>query len=206
MDGLIDFLQWALPSGCFASVVTWFVSRRKQDNDMLSQLQSSINMLSTENRKILDENIILRKENAELKVNQEETNMRIAQLVKEVERLRKLLTRRQAKDEKQNKMVDATTTDSGGRAANRLRHTKTDTSESIHSGGDSVNIGLIESRAGLPKKDDTAVSISVQGNTDGGAGDDTALGGEDGSSDSESPEPPSRCRVSRRTRASLNND
>ena len=37
---------------------------------MLSQLQASINMLSSENRKILDENIQLRRENADLKANQ----------------------------------------------------------------------------------------------------------------------------------------
>lgn len=187
MDSLMDFLQWSIPTGFLSSLVTWIVSRRKQNNDMLSQLQASINMLSTENRKILDENIILRKENAELKVNQEETNMRISQLVKEVERLRKLLTRRQTKDEKQNKVVDATTSDRGGRAATKLRHTKTDTSESIRSGGDPVNIGLIESATGLLTKDDTAVSIAVQGDTDGGAGDDTSLGGEGGDTDREPP-------------------
>lgn len=187
MDSLMDFLQWALPTGFLSSLVTWIVSRRKQNNDMLSQLQASINMLSTENRKILDENIILRRENAELKVNQEETNMRIAQLVKEVERLRKLLTRRQAKDEKQNKVVDATTNDSGVRTANKLRHAKTDPTESIRTGGDTGDIGLIERRAGLPKKDDTAGSIPVQADTDGGAGDDTSLSGDSGDTDSEPP-------------------
>ena len=72
MDGLMDFLMFALPGGFIGSIFTWFVGRRKQNNDMLSQLQASINMLSSENRKILDENIQLRRENADLKANQEE--------------------------------------------------------------------------------------------------------------------------------------
>ncbi len=69
MDGLMDFLMFALPGGFIGSI---FTMCRKQNNDMLSQLQASINMLSSENRKILDENIQLRRENADLKANQEE--------------------------------------------------------------------------------------------------------------------------------------
>ena len=86
---------------------------------MLSQLQSSINMLSAENRKILDENINLRVENAQLKSNQEEMLLKLSQLTREVERLRKLINgkERNAKDYKNGTVV-------GRRSAGRLRGTE----------------------------------------------------------------------------------
>lgn len=103
MDFLMDFLKFALPGGFLGSIVTWIAGRRKRNNDMLSQLQSSINMLSAENRKILDENINLRVENAQLKSNQEEMLLKLSQLTKEVERLRKLINKdRNAKEHKTN--------------------------------------------------------------------------------------------------------
>ena len=102
MDGLMDFLTFALPGGFIGSIFTWFVGRRKQNNDMLSQLQASINMLSDENRKILDENIKLRRENADLKANQEEMIQKLSRLTKEVERLRKVINKQTGNDEKPN--------------------------------------------------------------------------------------------------------
>lgn len=32
MDGLMDFLMFALPGGFIGSIFTWFVGRRKQNN------------------------------------------------------------------------------------------------------------------------------------------------------------------------------
>ena len=72
MDILLNFLMYSLPGGFLGSVFTWLVGRREHNNDMLSKLQASINMLSEENRKILAENVQLRKENAGLQANQEE--------------------------------------------------------------------------------------------------------------------------------------
>ena len=102
MDRLIDFLMYALPGGFIGSVFTWFVGRRKQSNDMLSQLQASINLLSDENRKILQENVQLRRENAGLKANQEEMLIKLARLTKEVERLRKVINKQTGNEEKTN--------------------------------------------------------------------------------------------------------
>ncbi|MCE2616105.1 MAG: hypothetical protein ACTTKN_06565 [Phocaeicola sp.] len=102
MDGLIDFLMFALPGGFIGSFFTWLVGRRKQDNDMLSQLQASINMLSSENRKILEENIQLRRENVDLKANQEEMIQKLSRLTKEVERLRKVISKQTGNEEKTN--------------------------------------------------------------------------------------------------------
>ena len=119
MDFLMDFLRFALPGGFLGGIVTWIAGRRKRNNDMLSQLQSSINMLSSENRKILDENINLRVENAELKANQEAMLLKLTNLTKEIERLRKLINGkdRNAKERKSN--ITA-----GRRAADRMRGTE----------------------------------------------------------------------------------
>ena len=77
---------------------------------MLSQLQASINMLSSENRKILDENIQLRRENADLKANQEEMIQKLSRLTKEVERLRKVINKQTGNDEKPNPRGNPRTT------------------------------------------------------------------------------------------------
>jgi len=64
--------QYLVPSATAA--VGWFAGTRKRKNDFLKELQDSINLLSTENRKLLEditqvnkEVIALRRENEELK-------------------------------------------------------------------------------------------------------------------------------------------
>lgn len=123
MEGLKEFLMFALPGGFLGSLVTWFVGRRKRDIDMLEQLQSSINLLSEENRKILEENVQLRRENADLKSNQEEMLLRLARLTKEVERLRKVISKKTSGDEKSISKVDVR--NASARAAGRLRSDET---------------------------------------------------------------------------------
>ena len=55
MDSIwMQILAFALPGGFLGSVFTWIFSRRKQNNDFLKELQSSINLLSGENKKILE--------------------------------------------------------------------------------------------------------------------------------------------------------
>lgn len=88
MDILLNFLMYSLPGGFLGSVFTWLVGRREHNNDMLSKLQASINMLSEENRKILAENVQLRKENAGLQANQEEILQKQRALLREVDLLR----------------------------------------------------------------------------------------------------------------------
>ena len=60
---------------------------------MLSKLQASINMLSEENRKILAENVQLRKENAGLQANLEEILLKQRTLLREVDLLRSEITK-----------------------------------------------------------------------------------------------------------------
>ena len=42
---ITDLLTYALPSGFLAGTVTWLVSRRKRRNDMLADMQRSIDLL-----------------------------------------------------------------------------------------------------------------------------------------------------------------
>lgn len=93
MEVLIDFVKYALPSGFLSGVFTWLISRRKSNNDMLSNLQASINLLCEENRKVLTENLKLRSENVELKANQQEMLTELTRLRKEVERLRQVVSK-----------------------------------------------------------------------------------------------------------------
>ena len=47
-----------------AGVIGWLAGRRKQKNDFLSELQSSIDLLSEKNRQLMEEVVLLREENA----------------------------------------------------------------------------------------------------------------------------------------------
>lgn len=53
MDILLNFLMYSLPGGFLGSVFTWLVGRREHNNDMLSKLQASINMLSEDRKSVV---------------------------------------------------------------------------------------------------------------------------------------------------------
>jgi lipopolysaccharide biosynthesis regulator YciM len=61
------------------AIVGWLVGRRKQKNDFLKELQSSINLLAAENARLLSENLEFRKEIIELKVKVHELETKIKQ-------------------------------------------------------------------------------------------------------------------------------
>ena len=70
-------------------IAGWLVGRRKQQNDFITDLQSSINLLAEKNRELLDEVIRLRQQNAELLSNQDEMKKEMATLRKENAGLKK---------------------------------------------------------------------------------------------------------------------
>lgn len=49
-----------------AGIAGWLAGRRKQKNDFLSELQSSIDLLSEKNRQLVEEVVQLRTENADI--------------------------------------------------------------------------------------------------------------------------------------------
>ena len=79
----------------FTAAVGWIVGSRKRKNDFLKDLQASIDLLSSENRKLLaditavnSEIVAVRKENEELKASVDRLCTKNSQLKDEVRQLR----------------------------------------------------------------------------------------------------------------------
>ena len=79
----------------FTAVVGWIVGSRKRRNDFLKDLQASINLLSAENKRLLEEItnanaeiVTVRKENEELKASVDRLCTENSQLKDEVRQLR----------------------------------------------------------------------------------------------------------------------
>ncbi len=74
-----------------SSYISWRLGKRKRDNDYLSELQGSIDLLSEKYTASLDELILLRKENCDLKVTQQKMLKEIQELKAENEELKTLV-------------------------------------------------------------------------------------------------------------------
>mgnify|MGYP002674254754 FL=1 len=79
----------------FSAAVGWLVGSRKRKNDFLKDLQASINLLSAENKRLLEEItnanseiVTVRKENEELKASVDRLCTENSQLKDEVRQLR----------------------------------------------------------------------------------------------------------------------
>ena len=79
----------------FTAAIGWIVGSRKRKNDFLKDLQASIDLLSSENRKLLaditavnSEIVAVRKENEELKASVDRLCTENSQLKDEVRQLR----------------------------------------------------------------------------------------------------------------------
>lgn len=64
-------------------IVGWLAGRRKQNNNFISEQQSSINLLAEKNNELLKEIVSLRQQNAELQANQTAIKREMAVLRKE---------------------------------------------------------------------------------------------------------------------------
>lgn len=85
----------------FAAAIGWLVGSRKRKNDFLKDLQSSINLLSAENKRLLEEItnanteiVAVRKENEELKASVDRLCTENSQLKDEVRQLREQVAMR----------------------------------------------------------------------------------------------------------------
>ena len=81
------------------AVVGWLAGKRKRRNDALKSMQDSIDILSLENKRLIEdlttvnrEVVALRRENGELKTSVDKLCKENAQLKTEVQDLRKQLT------------------------------------------------------------------------------------------------------------------
>ena len=84
----------------FTATVGWIVGSRKRKNDFLKDLQASIDLLSSENRKLLaditavnSEIVAVRKENEELKASVNRLCTENSQLKDEIRQLREQIKR-----------------------------------------------------------------------------------------------------------------
>jgi len=84
---LLELFITALSSGSVASLLTWLFSKKRRDNDFLSALQNSINIL-TENYTItLNKLVEVQRQNAELIAGQLTMQSEINTLKKENSKL-----------------------------------------------------------------------------------------------------------------------
>ena len=88
---------------CLVPIITaaagWLAGKRKRRNDALKSMQDSIDILSTENKRLIEdlttvnrEVVALRRENGELKTSVDQLCKENAQLKTEVQDLRKQMT------------------------------------------------------------------------------------------------------------------
>ena len=93
----------SLITDCLVPMITaaagWLAGKRKRRNDFLKNMQESIDILSMENKRLIEdlttvnrEVVALRRENGELKTSVDQLCKENAQLKTEVQDLRKQLT------------------------------------------------------------------------------------------------------------------
>ncbi len=88
-DVLANLLTFSLPAGFLGSVVQWVFSKKKRDNDFISDLQKSIDLLSERYNATLKELIEVKEQNAELLASQKTLTIQVKALTKENDLLRK---------------------------------------------------------------------------------------------------------------------
>ncbi len=101
---LLDLLTFALPGGFLSALITWLVSRRRRNNDMLAQMQASIDLLCEKYNDALQQNVALQQEKAEWLIMQQTLLGKIDKLTREVETLRRNITRKTPKNETSKNM------------------------------------------------------------------------------------------------------
>lgn len=87
-----ELLMYALPGGFLGAAASWAVGRRKRNNDFLSEMQRSIDLLSEKYNQVLQENVLLRQEKAEWQVVQQTLLAKVDRLTREVENLRRKIS------------------------------------------------------------------------------------------------------------------
>ena len=101
-----------LGTGFASTAITWWVSRRKRNNDFLAEMQKSIDLLSEQYNKVLQENVELSLRNAELLKNQHQMGIKIDALNKKIYLLTtQLVNKKNAKKKNSNPTTGATGND-----------------------------------------------------------------------------------------------
>lgn len=88
IETIITTILTTLPVG---GAIGWFFTKKKRDNDFITDLQGSIDLLSENYTKTLDNQIVLRKQNADLLILVAQLETEISKLKKQNEDLLKLV-------------------------------------------------------------------------------------------------------------------
>ena len=188
MNFLQDILMYALPGGFLGSVVTWFASRRQRNNDFLAELQKSIDLLTEKYTKALEENILLKADNAKLLANQKVMEQKIDSLTKTVEELKIQL--KSTTNDKQNKRrtspaahlqpsADFVRTEQEGSRKQRSKR-----NAGNGTGGRTGRVSRLNG-SGVPGEDRASGDGGFDGLPQGGVGGDTSGLGTDQDTDTE---------------------
>ncbi len=86
---LVNLLTFSLPAGFIGSIAQWLVSKKKRDNDFISDLQKSIDLLSDRYNATLKQLVEVKEQNAELLASQKLLTLQVKELTKENDLLRK---------------------------------------------------------------------------------------------------------------------
>lgn len=91
MDNYTSILSLTLAP--LTGVASYLIGRRKRDNDFLQQLQSSIDLLSRENKELLVEIVEVKRKNAELESSQIRMSIRQNEIVHENNQLKQKIAK-----------------------------------------------------------------------------------------------------------------
>lgn len=89
LDLVKDLLMFLLPGGAIGSVVTWLATRRERKMGSIQKLLETIEMMVKKYDEVLDENVQLKADNAQLLANQRVLETKIDHLTELVNRLSK---------------------------------------------------------------------------------------------------------------------
>jgi len=95
---LLDLINILTP--IVSLVAGWFFGRKKQKNDFLSDLQSSVDMLAGKNKELLEEVVNLREENVKLRIDVEELSRKLEGVTTITKKLKSNKTLQLKKDAK----------------------------------------------------------------------------------------------------------
>ena len=103
MNKWTDILITILTTGTLIAPATWLVSKRKRNNDFLTDLQKSINSLTDKYTETLNELILVKRQNAQLILQVEQLQREVVQLKEEnthlIKKLNELKRLLKTKDE-----------------------------------------------------------------------------------------------------------
>lgn len=194
LEILKDLIMFLLPGGAIGSIVTWLATRRERKVDVLSKLQESIDLLTKKYTEVLDENVLLKADNAKLLANQKTLELKIDHLTEKVSLLTQQLNRRENGKSSQGAVSPSRTQRASSRS---MRHGKQDGNAqsggvAISDGASGTGVAGRKSRLGQRKVPVSESATGDDGNEGDICGTDTDCTSQCDDSEAEPPRPSGR--------------